>query len=92
MPHFDLHQDEGTLDPLASFKVLAVMCHPTNRVQREKMLGNIQKETGESKPRRRPLTSEGFLSEVRRADRKAIVAGALLLTLLQFNPATTTRA
>jgi hypothetical protein len=46
MPRFDLRQNNGTLDPLASFKALAVMCHPHNRVQREKMLGNIQLETG----------------------------------------------
>ncbi len=28
MPRFDLRQNDGTLDPLASFKVLAVMCDP----------------------------------------------------------------
>ena len=31
-------QEDGTLDPLAPFKVLTVMCHPNNRIQREKML------------------------------------------------------
>jgi hypothetical protein len=45
MPCFDVRQDDGTLDPLASFKVLAVMCSPHDRVLREKMLGNVQKET-----------------------------------------------
>ena len=55
MPRFDLRQDDGTLDPLAPSKVLTVMCHPNNRIQREKMLGNIQKVTGEGKPRRHPL-------------------------------------
>ena len=84
MPRFDLRQDDGTLDPLAPFKVLAVMCHPNNLAQREKMLGNILKETGEGKSRRRPLTSEGFMNEVRRCDRRAIVAGGLLQTMLQL--------
>ena len=82
MPRFDLRQDDGTLDPLAPFKVLTVMCHPQNRIQREKMLGNIQKETGEGKPRRHPLTSEEFISEVRRIDRRAAIAGGLLLTMI----------
>jgi len=35
MPRFDLRQDDGTLDPLAPSKVLTVMCHPNNRIQRE---------------------------------------------------------
>jgi hypothetical protein len=52
MPRFDLRQNDGTLHPLAPFKVLAVMCHPKNRIQREKMLGNIQQETGVSRFRR----------------------------------------
>lgn len=85
MPRFDLRQDDGTLDPLASFKVLAVMCHPDNRVRREKMLGNIQKETGVGQPRCRPLTREAFMVEVRRTDKRAAVAGGLLLTMLQLN-------
>jgi len=84
MPRFDLRQDDGTLDPLASFKVLAVMCHPNHLTQREKMLGNIQKETGVGQPRRRPRGSEAFMEEVRRASRRAAVAGGLLLTLLQL--------
>src|SRR5262245_10678378 len=84
MPLFDLRQDDGTLDPLAPFKVLTVMCHPNNRIQREKMLGNIQQETGQGKPRRRPLTSKAFFGEVRRVDTRASVAGGLLLTMLQL--------
>jgi len=36
MPRFDLRQDDGTLHPLASFKVLAVMCHPSNLVPARK--------------------------------------------------------
>jgi hypothetical protein len=62
MPRFDLCQKDGTLDPLAPFKVLTVMCCPNNRIRREKMLGTIQKETKEGKPRRRPLTSPEFLT------------------------------
>ena len=53
MPRFDLRQDDGTLHPLAPFKVLAVMCHPIDRIRREKMLGTIEKETGVARPRRR---------------------------------------
>lgn len=85
MPRFDLRQDDGTLDPLASFTVLAVMCYPDNRVRREKMLGNIQKESGVGQPRRRPFTSDAFMEEVRHADRRAAVAGGLLLTRLQLH-------
>jgi hypothetical protein len=84
MPIFDLRQSDRTLDPLASFKVLTVMCHPNDRVQRERMLGTIQQETRKGQPRRRPLTSDEFMDEVRRADTKAGVAGALLLTMGQL--------
>ena len=84
MPLLDLRQDDGTLDSLAPFKVLAVMCHPNDRIRREKMLGTIQQETGEGKPRRRPLTSKEFFSEVQRVDTRAAVAGGLLLTMLQL--------
>jgi len=74
MPRFDLREDDGTLDPLATFKVLAVMCHPTDPIQREKMLGNIEKETGVARPRRRPVTDEAFMQEVRLTSRRAAVA------------------
>jgi hypothetical protein len=83
MPIFNLRQDDGTLHPLAAFKVLAVMCHPNDRIQREKMLGIVQQETGEGKPRRRALTSEEFIDEVRRRTRAA-VAGGLILTMFQL--------
>ena len=75
MPRFDLHQNDGKLDPLAPLKVLAVMVHPNNRIQREKMLGNIQKETGQGKPRRHPMTGDEFFAEVRRVDRRAAIGG-----------------
>jgi hypothetical protein len=85
MPRFDLRQDDGVLDPLATFKVLAVMCHPNDRTKREKMLGSIQKETGVARPRRRPVTAEAFMQEVRLTSRRAAVAGSLLLTMLQLH-------
>ena len=71
MPHFDLRQDDGTLDPLASFKVLAVMCHPNNRIQQGKRCW----QTSKKKPGREhlavdPLTSEEFIAEVRRTDKE----------------------
>ena len=85
MPRFDLRQDDGTLHPLASFKVLAVMCHPTNRTRREKMLGSIERETGLARPRRQPVAPEAFMQEVQRTSRRAAVAGSLLLTRLQLH-------
>jgi hypothetical protein len=85
MPRFDLRKDDETLDPLAPFKVLAVMCHPNDRFQREKMLGTIQKETEEGQPRRRPLTSEEFIHKVRRVDTRAAIADGLLLAMIQLN-------
>jgi hypothetical protein len=84
MPRFDLRQSDGTLEPLAPFKALAVMCHPNDRIQREKMLGNIEKETGVARPRRQPVTAEAFMQEVRCTSRRAAVAGGLLLTMLQL--------
>jgi hypothetical protein len=85
MPRFVLRQDDGTLDALAPFKVLTAMCHPNDRLQREKMLGTIQKETGEGKPRRHPQTPEEFIHEVRRVDTRAAVAGSLLLAMIQLH-------
>jgi hypothetical protein len=85
MPHFDLRNKNGKIDSLAPFKVLAVMCHPTNRLRRERMLAHVQKETGQGQPRRRPLSSEEFKAEVRRITRRASVAGGLLLTMIQLH-------
>jgi len=84
MPHFDLRNKNGKIDSLAPFKVLAVMCHPASRLRRERMLAHVQRETGEGQPRRRPLSSEEFMAEVRRISRRAAVAG-LLLTVIQLN-------
>lgn len=47
-------------------------------------MGTIQKETGEGKPRRRSMTSEEFIDEVRRVDTRAAVAGGLLLAMIQL--------
>ena len=85
MPLFDLRGDDSTLDPLAPFKVLAVMCRPNDRVKREGMLGNIQQETGEGQSRRRSLSSQEFMGVVRPTSRRATVAGGLLLTMIQLH-------
>jgi len=84
MPHFDLRHKDGKIDPLAPFKVLAVMCHPSSHLSRERMVAHIQKETGQAKPRRRPFSPEEFMGEVRRVDRRAAVAGGVLLTMIQL--------
>ena len=84
MPRFDLRSDRETLDPLAPFKVLPVMCHPKDPIERERMLGLIQRETGMAQPRRTPLTAEQFVPHVNRSWRRAAVAGHLLLTMLQL--------
>jgi hypothetical protein len=84
MPRFDLRLDEK-LDSLATFKVLAVMCQPTNRVRREQMLATVQSETGVEPNRRRGLTNDEFYREVELTSARAGVAGGLLLTLLQLH-------
>jgi hypothetical protein len=85
MPRFDLRQDAEALKPLAPFQVLAVMCCPTDRIRREKMVGDIQVTSGIAVPRRRPFSSEEFRREVRLSALKAAVAGGLLLTRLQLH-------
>ena len=84
MPRFDLCQDNETLKPLAPFQVLAVMCCPTDRVRREKMMAHIQAGTGVARPRRHPLSGEEYRSEVRLGALKGVVAGGLLVTRLQL--------
>ena len=61
------------------------MCGPHDRVLREKMIGSVKKESGVGQPRRRPATRQTFRDEIRRADRRAAVAGGLLLTMLQLH-------
>jgi hypothetical protein len=85
MPRFDLRQDHDTLKPLAPFQVLAVMCCPTNRIRRERMMGDIQATTGIEVPRRRPFSSDELRKEVRLSSLKAVVAGGLLMTRLQLH-------
>ncbi len=85
MPRFDLRHDHETFQRLAPFQVLAVMCCPTDRIRRERMVGHIQAATGTGVPRRRPFSGDEFRSEVRLSSRKAVVAGGLLVTRLQLH-------
>jgi hypothetical protein len=85
MPRFNLLQDDGTLDPLAPFKVLAIMCHPNNLKRREEMLALLHSETGHGRPRRSSLTEEAFQREVKLTSPLGIVAGSILLTRLQLH-------
>ena len=85
MPRFDLRQDHDTFKPLAPFQVLAVMCCPTDRIRREKMMGDIQATSGTAMPRRRPFSSDEFRKEVRLSSLNAVVGGGLLLTRLQLH-------
>jgi hypothetical protein len=82
----DLGDGKGGLHLLAPFKVLIVMCYPAPGMhkQREQMLGCIQRETGLCRPRRRPLTAAAFGDAVRSAAPKGMVAGSMLLYMLQL--------
>jgi len=85
MPLFDLRQDDETLDPLSTFKVLAVMCHPKSLKRREEMLALLHSETGHGRPRRSSLTEEAFQREVKLTSPRGVVAGWVLLTRLQLH-------
>jgi hypothetical protein len=86
MPQFNLRQDPETLVELAPYKVLAVMCHPRDLIQRERMMGHVLANSDvEGVARRRPLSYDEFNSEVRICSLKAVVAGGLLLTRLQLH-------
>ncbi len=85
MPSFDLRDRNGELDALAPFKVLAVMSHPFDRVERERMLGLIQGETGVGRKRRQGTIPKAFMEDVGFASSHIAPAGALLLTLLQLH-------
>jgi len=74
----------GVLDPLAPFKVLAVMCHPEDRAARDAMAASVTKETGIGNMRRQPLEGETFMAEVGRISGRAGLVGTLLLTRLQL--------
>lgn len=84
MPFIDLISPAHGLDPLAPFKVLAVMCHPGDHKMRERMLASIQRGTRHGVPRRAALEEERFLQEVGLRSKRAILAGGLLLTLIQL--------
>ena len=85
MRPFDLRDAHGSLEPLAPFKVLAVMTHPDDRAARERMVGLIRRETGVGRSRRSPLVSKQFLREVGYSAGRGGSAGGLLLTLLQLH-------
>ena len=84
MPTFDLRDQSGGLHPLAPFKVLAVMCHPTDRKMRERMLAPVQRETAARRARGKGLSHDQILREVQLRGNRAVLAGGLLLTLLQL--------
>jgi hypothetical protein len=85
VPKFNLRDGE-VLTPLAAYKVLAVMCHPDNVTQRERMIGYVRVNSDVGGPtRRRPLSKVEFDSDVHTFPRKAVVAGSLLLTKLQLS-------
>jgi hypothetical protein len=86
MLRFDLRGSEDTLDPLARFKILVVMCEPNDRVRREEMFATLQLESGDGTPRRKPLSRKAFLDRVNRRSKSGVVAGGLLLTQLQLAP------
>ena len=85
MPTFDLRDKSGGLHPLAPFKVLAVMCHPTDRKMRERILAPVQRETGTQTPRAAGLSHGQIMREVQLRGNRAGLAGGLLLTLLQMH-------
>jgi hypothetical protein len=87
MPRFDLRKDQSNLDPLAPFKVLAVMCRPADLIERERMLAAVQSETNEGRPRRTAVSNDEFFATVRLTSARAKVAGGLLLTQLQLQEA-----
>jgi hypothetical protein len=84
MPTFDLRDQSGGLHALAPFKVLAVMCQPSDRKMREHMLAAIQRETGAGIPRASGFSDDQFMREVQLRGNRAGLAGGLLLTLLQL--------
>ena len=84
MPTCNLACDSDRIDPLASFRVLAVMCHPGDVRARERMLATIQVGTGIGQKRRAGFGKEAFYRDARNQWRRAFLAGGLLLTLIQL--------
>ena len=85
MPSLDLSDGDGGLNPLAACRVLAVMCHPADIKMRERMLAPVQKATEGLTPRRSGLDDDEFMREVQLRANRGILAGGLLLTLLQLH-------
>jgi len=84
MLSYDLRNRSGVLHALAPFKVLAVMCQPADRRMRERMLALIQRETGAGIPRASTFSDDEFLREAQLRGNRAVLAGGLLLTLVQL--------
>ena len=85
MPQFDLRKDDETFIPHAAYKVLAVMLHPTNLIQRERMFAHVSLNSNvRGVNRRRPLSKDEFFSDAQIYSHNAIVAGGLLVTRLQL--------
>ena len=86
MPVFDLRQrnNQLQLDRLSAFKTLAVMCYPTERANRERMIGFFQKEMGGSIPRRSPFSNEAIANELKLHNMRGSQTGSLLLTMVQL--------
>ena len=82
----DLRNDEKTnFNPLAPFTVLSLMCRPSDRKARERMMGHIRVSTGTGEARRRPLTVDEFDAEVKLCSPRGMVAGNLLITRIQLH-------
>lgn len=76
--------DPTSLKELAAFNLIAVMCFPNDLIGRERILGAIQKETGVSKPRRRPFDVDEFRTEWALHCARGVQIGHLLLTMIQL--------
>jgi hypothetical protein len=74
----------GNLDALAAFRVLALMCHPTDLGARRRMLALLHRETGYGTQRVKALDSATFMLTVERHARRAMLAGGLVLTMIQL--------
>ncbi len=84
MPPFNLTRGDD-FDRLAPFKVLAVMCHPDDRVYREKTIALFQTETGEGPARRNVMDDEEFRQHIIQGSNKGGGAGSLLMARLQLH-------
>ena len=87
MPFRDLRADDGNLDPLAQFIVLALMCFPRqeDKKGRDRMLSTIRAQTGIGKPRSGLITNGDFFKEVDKHAAHAAISGHLLMTCIQHH-------